>query len=114
MATGTPSIRKAVNHLRKSDPVMAKLIAEVGPCRYEVKNFGTHFDALCRSIIYQQLSTKAAGTIHGRFLDLFPERHPTPDALLQLPEEVLRGVGLSRQKLNYLRDLAAKVHNDEL
>ena len=107
-------IRKAVLHLKKSDPVMARLIADVGPCRYEVKNFGTHFDALCRSIIYQQLSTKAAGTIHGRFLDLFPGRQPSPDALLALPEETLRGVGLSRQKLNYLRDLAAKVHDNEL
>src|SRR3954466_5712732 len=99
---------KAVNHLKK-DPTMARIIADIGPCRYEVKNFGTHFDALCRSIIYQQLSTKAAGTIHGRFLDLFPKRHTTPDALLALPEETLRGVGLSRQKLNYLRDLASKV-----
>jgi DNA-3-methyladenine glycosylase II len=105
-----PSIRKAVAHLKKADPVMARLIAEVGPCRYEVKNFGTHFDALCRSIIYQQLSTKAAGTIHGRFLDLFPNRQPSPELLSRLPEEALRGVGLSRQKLNYLRDLAAKVH----
>jgi DNA-3-methyladenine glycosylase II len=109
-----PAIRKAVAHLRKSDPVMARLIAAIGPCRYEVRNFGTHFDALCRSIIYQQLSTKAAATIHGRFLDLFPNRHPTPDALLALPEETLRGVGLSRQKLNYLRDLAGRVHANAL
>jgi DNA-3-methyladenine glycosylase II len=107
-------IRKAVSHLRKSDPVMARIISEIGPCRYEVKKFGTHFDALCRSIIYQQLSTKAAGTIHGRFLDLFPDRQPSPDRVLALPEETLRGVGLSRQKLNYLRDLAGKVHNAEL
>ena len=107
-------IRKAVSHLKKSDPVMARLIGEIGPCRYEVKNFGTHFDALCRSIIYQQLSTKAAGTIHGRFLDLFPDRHPSPEALLALSEERLRGVGLSRQKLTYLRDLASKVHTGAL
>lgn len=109
-----PSIRKAVLHLKKADPVMARLITDIGPCRYDVKNFGTHFDALCRSIIYQQLSTKAAGTIHGRFLDLFPDRQPSPDALLALPEETLRAVGLSRQKLNYLRDLAARVHGNEL
>jgi DNA-3-methyladenine glycosylase II len=109
-----PTIRKAVAHLKKADPTMARLIAKVGPCRYEVKNFGTHFDALCRSIIYQQLSTKAAGTIHGRFLDLFPDRHPAPDALLAIPEERLRGVGLSRQKLSYLRDLASRVHTGAL
>jgi DNA-3-methyladenine glycosylase II len=109
-----PVIRKAVTHLKRSDPVMARIITEIGPCRYEVKNFGTHFDALCRSIIYQQLSTKAAGTIHGRFLELFRNQRPTPDALLELSEESLRGVGLSRQKLNYLRDLASKVHTGEL
>src|ERR1044071_3257199 len=108
------TIRKAVSHLKKADPTMARLIAEVGPCRYEVKRFGTHFDALCRSIIYQQLSTKAAGTIHGRFLDLFADRHPTPDALRQLSEEKLRAVGLSRQKLNYLKDLAERVHTGAL
>src|SRR3954462_4889176 len=108
------TIRKAVTHLKKADPTMARLIAEVGPGRYEVKNFGTHFDALCRSIIYQQLSTKAAGTIHGRFLDLFQKREPSPEALLGLPEETLRGVGLSRQKLGYLRDLADKVHTGAL
>jgi DNA-3-methyladenine glycosylase II len=110
----SPTIRRAVTHLKKSDPVMARLIAEVGPCRYDVKNFGTHFDALCRSIIYQQLSTKAAGTIHGRFVGLFPNEQPSPEALLALPEELLRGVGLSRQKLDYLRDLAGKVHAGEL
>ena len=108
------TIRKAVSYLKKADPTMARLIAEIGPCRYEVKNFGTHFDALCRSIIYQQLSTKAAGTIHGRFLDLFPNRHPTPESLLAISEDKLRGVGLSRQKLNYLRDLASRVHSGAL
>lgn len=109
-----PAVRNAVSHLKKSDPVMARIIEEIGPCRYQVKTVGTHFDALCRSIIYQQLSTKAAGTIHGRFLALFPEQQPAPDSLLALPEETLRGVGLSRQKLSYLRDLAAKVHQNEL
>jgi DNA-3-methyladenine glycosylase II len=108
------SHRKAINHLKKSDPVMATLIATIGPCRYEVKNFGTHFDALCRSIVFQQLSTKAAGTIHGRFLDLFEHRQPSPAALLAIPEEKLRAVGLSRQKTAYLRDLAAKVHDGSL
>ena len=106
--------RKAINHLKKSDPVMARIIADVGPCRYEVKNFGTHFDALARSIIYQQLSTKAAGTIHGRFLDLFPQKRATPGHLLAIDEETLRGVGLSKQKLGYLRDLAGKVHGGQL
>ena len=114
MPSSPPSVRKAVNHLRKSDPVLAKLIAEIGPCRYEVRSFGTHFDALCRSIVYQQLSTKAASTIHGRLLDLFENRVPSPDGLLAIPEDKLRAVGLSRQKTAYLRDLAGKVHTGAL
>ena len=114
MTAPATSHRKAVNHLRKADPVLAKIIADVGPCRYEVKNFGTHFDALCRSIIFQQLSGKAASTIHGRFLDLFPNRVTTPEALLRIPEEKLRAVGLSRQKTAYLRDLSERVHTGAL
>jgi DNA-3-methyladenine glycosylase II len=113
MATTTHH-RKAVNHLRKSDPVLAKIISAVGPCRYEVRGAGTHFDALCRSIIYQQLSTKAASTIHGRFLDLFANRVPAPDVLLSIPEERLRAVGLSGQKTRYIRDLAHQVHTGAL
>lgn len=114
MPASPPSVRKAVNHLRKSDPVLATLIAEIGPCRYDPQTFGTHFDALCRSIIFQQLSTKAASTIRGRFLDLFDGRKATPDALLAIPEDKLRSVGLSRQKTAYLRDLAERVHTGAL
>jgi DNA-3-methyladenine glycosylase II len=114
MPSSPPSVRKAVNYLRKSDPVLARLIAEIGPCRYTRQNSGTHFDALCRSIIFQQLSTKAASTIRDRFLNLFEGRSPTPDALLAIPEDRLRAVGLSRQKSAYLRDLAAKVHTGAL
>ena len=114
MPSSSPAVRKAVNHLRKSDPVLAKLIAEIGPCRYDRQNFGTHFDALCRSIIFQQLSGKAASTIRNRFLDLFENRTPTPEALLAIPEEKLRAAGLSRQKTTYLRDLAGRVHSGAL
>src|SRR3954469_10036919 len=106
--------RKAVTHLKKADPVMAKIIDRIGPPRYKGKRFGSNFDALCRSIVFQQLSTKAASTIHGRFLDLFEGRVPSPDALLETPEDKLRAVGLSRQKSAYLRDLAEKVHTDAL
>ena len=114
MPSSPPSVRKAVSHLRKSDPILAKLIAEVGPCRYDLQSSGTHFDALCRSIIFQQLSTKAASTIRGRFLDLFENRRASPETLLAIPEDNLRSVGLSRQKTAYLRDLAEKVHTGAL
>jgi DNA-3-methyladenine glycosylase II len=106
--------RKAVIHLKKADPVLARIIDAVGPVKYQGKRFGSNFDALCRSIVFQQLSTKAASTIHGRFLDLFENQVPSPDALLQIAEEKLRAVGLSRQKSAYLRDLADKVHTGAL
>src|SRR5437763_9212934 len=107
------SPRSALRHLRQSDPVLAKVIDAVGACRYTLRTEGTHFQALARSILYQQLAGKAAATIHGRFVALFPNDEPTPQRLLALDEERLRGVGLSRQKLAYLRDLAAKVASGE-
>lgn len=68
------------------------------------------FASLGRSIVYQQLSGMAAGTIYGRFLDLFPgRRFPRPDVLLGTPEDTLRGVGLSRAKVAALHDLARKL-----
>src|ERR671932_399935 len=101
--------RPAVRHLKRVDPKLAAVIEAVGPCRFAPRAEGTHFDALVRSIIYQQLSGKAAATIHGRLLGLYGDAAPTPEQLLGTPDERLRGVGLSRQKLAYLKDLAAHV-----
>jgi DNA-3-methyladenine glycosylase II len=101
--------RAAVIHLKRADPVLARVIARVGPCRLAVRSEGTHFDALARAIIYQQLSGKAAGTILSRFHALYGGRTPEPDELLGTPDERLRAAGLSRQKIGYLRDLADKV-----
>src|SRR6476646_4498964 len=105
-----PSIR----HLRSVDPVLASVIDRVGPCRLEQRREGTHFDALVRSIVYQQLSGKAASTILGRVHGLFGDRSPTPSELLATPDETLRAAGLSRQKLSYLKDLAAKVASGDV
>jgi DNA-3-methyladenine glycosylase II len=101
-------LRKAVNHLRRVDPVMAGVIDAVGPCRFKPSTELTHFESVARSIIYQQLSGKAAGTIHGRFEALFGTERPHAAALTALPDELLRSAGISRQKLGYLRDLAAR------
>jgi len=101
--------RPAVRHLKKVDPVLARVIERVGPCRIELRTAGSHFQALTRSIVYQQLSGKAAGTILARFNALYPDGEPTPEAVLATPDDVLRGVGLSRQKTGYMRDLATKV-----
>src|SRR5688572_25338544 len=106
--------RRAIAHLSAVDPTMAALIRRVGAFRLVAKAEGTHFDAVCRSIVYQQLSGKAAATIHGRVLDLYGGRAPLPQELAATPDERLRGVGLSRQKLSYLKDLASRVSAEEL
>src|SRR6266581_317998 len=98
--------RVSVRRLKRLDPVLAKVIAVVGPCRLEVRSAGTHYYALTRSIVYQQLSGKAAGTILARFCALYPGGTPTPDVVLATTDAQLRGVGLSRQKIGYLRDLS--------
>jgi len=98
-------MRKAVNHLKKSDPVMRAIIERVGPCRME---FGPpEFPSLAESIIYQQLNGKAAATIFERFAALAGEPL-TPEGILKLTDEQLRSVGLSKQKSAYLKDLSAK------
>jgi DNA-3-methyladenine glycosylase II len=67
------------------------------------------YRALVRSVVYQQLSGKAAATIHGRVLALFPDKdHPDPEDLIAAPVELLRGAGLSRQKTAALKDVAQK------
>jgi 3-methyladenine DNA glycosylase/8-oxoguanine DNA glycosylase len=109
-----PDYRASVRHLKRVDPVLARVIESVGPCRMPVRSEGTHFQALVRSIVFQQLSGKAAGTIHSRFAALFTTGSPEPAALLMFGDVQLRGVGLSRQKIAYLRDLAEKVASGEL
>jgi DNA-3-methyladenine glycosylase II len=106
--------RRSVTHLKRIDPVLAKVIEAVGPCRIQISTDGSHFQALTRSIVFQQLSGKAAGTILGRFNDLYPNRVPTPEQVLATSDEQLRTVGLSRQKIGYMRDLSSKVANGEL
>lgn len=103
------SSREALAHLRRVDPVMAGVIRKVGPCRLHLRLGNSHFHYLVRAIVYQQLSGKAAGTIHGRFCALFPHHHVKPATLLALSDDSLRSAGLSRQKAAYLRDLAEKV-----
>ena len=106
--------RSAVRHLKRVDPVLARVIEVVGPCRLESRREGTHFQALVRSIVFQQLSGKAAATILSRFNALYPDKTPTPEAVLATSDAELRAVGLSRQKIGYMRDLASKVASDAL
>lgn len=98
-------MRKAVNHLKKSDPVLRAIIERVGPCRME---FGLpEFSSLAEAIVYQQLNGKAAVTIFNRFAALAGEPL-TPEGILNLSDAQLRSAGLSKQKSAYLKDLASK------
>ena len=94
-------------HLKKSDPVLRSIIERVGPCRME---FGSpEFSSLAEAIVYQQLNGRAAVTIFNRFAALAGDPL-TPEGILKLTEAQMRGVGLSKQKSAYLKDLAAKTH----
>ena len=96
---------------------MARLIEEHGAIvRKDLKNDrpGDAYGALLRSIVGQQLSTKAASTIYGRMLELFDGHAPTPKQLLAVDPDNIRAAGLSRPKINYLRDLAEHVEEGEL
>jgi DNA-3-methyladenine glycosylase II len=100
--------------LLRRDPTLAVLIRRHGPCGLADAVRADHFTALVRSIIFQQLSTKAASTIYTRFLQLMPESVATPLALAALSETELRSAGLSRQKAMYLRDLCEKIAAGEV
>ena len=97
----------------KADPVLRGVIQQVGPCRLRPMTEGSHFEFIARAIIYQQLSTKAAATIHGRVQALCGGAL-SAGPLSGLPDDALRGAGLSRQKLSYLRDLAARARDGTL
>lgn len=100
--------------LMRRDPVLAAAIRRIGPCGLASWQHDEHVLSLAGAIISQQLSTKAAATIRGRFLDLFPGRRVDPQLLATFDDGKLRGVGLSRQKISYLRDLCARIADGRL
>ena len=96
---------------------MAALVASNGPLDHAARRRGRPEDAygaLVRTIVGQQLSTKAARTIYARLVALFGDNPPTPAELIAAEAVDLRAAGLSRQKISYLRDLARRVHDGEL
>jgi DNA-3-methyladenine glycosylase II len=104
-------MRNAINHLKKSDPVMRAIIERVGPCRIEYGPAELH--SLAEAIVYQQLNGKAAETIFKRFAALAGEPL-TPKGIAKLTAEQMRSVGLSKQKSSYLRDMAERALRGEL
>src|SRR5262245_34004950 len=99
----------------RRDPVLAMAIKQIGPCRMAERQRKDHLSALIGAIVSQQLSTKAAATIFGRFVALFPDNHiPDAAAIAAHSDEALRAVGLSGQKVGYLRDLSARIADGSL
>jgi DNA-3-methyladenine glycosylase II len=104
--------------LAAADPVMAALVSELGRLSFETRRRGRpRLDAygmLLRSIVGQQVSTKAAAKIYDRVLELFGARAPRPSELLAVEPQQLRAAGLSGRKVEYVRDLARHIESGEL
>jgi DNA-3-methyladenine glycosylase II len=102
------ALATAIDAVASADPVLARLVSLVGPIRYRPRNPDGHFGALVRAIVFQQLAGHAANAIFQRVRALV-DGPLTPAALLAVPDNDLKGAGLSKAKLASLRDLSAKV-----
>ena len=106
---------KARRFLMRRDPILGVAIKQIGPCGMAGRQRHDHLSALVGAIVSQQLSTKAAATIYARFVALFPEGQPLEAAAINTQTDAaLRGVGLSGQKVGYLRDLGARIVDGRL
>src|SRR3954471_7505596 len=106
---------KARRFLMRKDPILGAAIKRIGACGMADRQRKDHLSALVSAIVSQQLSTKAAATIFGRFVALFPDNHiPDAAAIAAQTDAALRGVGLSGQKVSYLRDLSARLIDGRL
>jgi DNA-3-methyladenine glycosylase II len=104
-------------YLRGQDPVLRRLIDDGGPIDPATDRRGSRpdpYETLAQAIVGQQLSTKAAASIWGKLQDAFGGKTPTPKQVLAADEETLRGAGLSRAKVGFLRDLASRITEGEL
>ena len=107
--------QKARLLIMRRDPVLGAAVKRIGPCGLAARQRTDHLSALVGAIVSQQLSTKAAATIFGRFVALFPGGEiPHAAAIHGLTDDVLRGVDLSGQKIGYVRDLCARIADRRL
>ncbi len=105
-----PGSGDPLRHLSRADPVLRRLIRDVGPCSLKPKRRRSPFESLVRAIAYQQLHDAAAESILRRLCALFPDRRfPAPEQLLAADPRAIRGAGFSQAKVMALRDLAEKV-----
>jgi len=108
------SFTRAQKHLRRVDPILAKVINRI-PAPQTKKRRGNYFKSLVEAIISQQLSNKAADTIIVRFRKLFHQPgFPTPRQVLRMPAEKIRSAGLSYSKVAYIKDLAKAIETKQL
>ena len=105
---------KARRLLMRRDPILAGAIKRIGPCGMAARQRKDHLTALVGAIVSQQLSTKAASTIFGRFQALFPDGRIEASAIAAIDDATLRSVGLSGQKVGYLRDLSSRILDGRL
>jgi DNA-3-methyladenine glycosylase II len=106
---------RARRTLMRRDPILREAIKRIGPCGMAARQRKDHLTALVGAIVSQQLSTKAAATIFGRFAALFPDEHiPNAAAMTAIDDATLRRVGFSSQKIGYLRDLGARILDGRL
>ena len=106
---------RAQRFLSRRDPILGAAIKRIGPCALAARQRRDHLTALIGAIVSQQLSTKAAATIFGRFVALFPGGEiPGAAAIEALDDRTLRSVGLSGQKVRYLRDLCERIADGRL
>ena len=105
-------MKKALKHLTNADPILAAIIERAGPYKIEYRE--PVFDTLVRSIVYQQLSGKAAMTIFNRLAAAVKEDPLTPAGILKLRPARMRTLGLSKQKLTYIRELARMTRDGDV
>ncbi len=99
----------ALQHLLRADKILARVVKKVGPCPLAPRRRVPPYQALVKSVAYQQLNGKAADTIFRRMLALFPgQKFPTPADIIAATDEKLRSAGLSRAKTAAIKDIAAK------
>lgn len=105
-------MKRAIQHLKKADPVLAGIIERVGPFKIQYRE--PVFQTLVRSIVYQQLNGKAALTIYNRLVEAAKADPLTPESILRLRPQRMRALGLSQQKLTYIRELARLTKSGEV
>jgi len=107
------NIIKAINHLKRNDKILAKVINQVGPCTLKPQT--DPFESIIDAIISQQLSMFAAQSIFNRFVEYYKtKKFPSPDDILNTSNEDLRKIGISNAKIRCLKDLCEKIKSGKI